>query len=491
VRRGRTCALALLAFLASNAALANGRFPAAGQIVFDPEDSQNVALRTTFGLLISRDRGETFDFVCESALRLGVEEDPMLAFTASGPLVVATFGGVLTSYDGCSYAFVPELEGQIVLDLARSNGAPDTLVAFRLLGRGGGLYDSGLVRSEDGGRSWTFLPLLPIEYLPITVDIGAHSSRVYLSARRGADDEFDSALLVSSDGGESFETRVIPSTRGQHLAYIAGVHPNDVDRLWVRIDDPDGTVLVETRDAGETFETLFEAQGLLTGFAVAPGGETVAFGGRDDGLWISETDGAVERRSDVGPTCLAWSGDGLWACSDAQVTGFSLGRSSDEGRTFQPLLEFSDLCGTSSCGAESDVGVLCPNDWIGVAPALAAECTGETDAGPGDALHPAARGGCSVVFQGRTGPAERGWWILAFFVALIVFRRRRSVLTPSGASGDRAARARIRVGAVPKSGKRASARDVATRPRQRTAPKGKLRFPSNPLSLRAQRRRLS
>jgi hypothetical protein len=416
VTRGRACALAMLVFLGSNTALANGRFPAAGQIVFDPEDARHIAVRTTFGLLISRDRGETFDFVCESALRLGVEEDPMLAFTASGPLVVATFGGVLTSYDGCSYQFVPELEGQIVLDLARSRSAPDTLVAFRLLGRGGGLYDSSLVRSEDGGRTWTFLPLLPIEYLPITVDIAAHSSRVYLSARRGAGDEFDSVLLVSSDGGETFETRVIPGTSGQHLAYIAGVHPNDTERLWVRVDDPDGTVLIETRDAGVTFEPVFEADGLLTGFAVAPDGESVAFGGRDDGLWVSATEGQVERRSDVGPTCLAWNDDGLLVCSDSQLTGFSLGRSSDEGRTFESLLVYSVLCGRSSCGADTDVGALCPNDWLNVAPSVGAECD-ET----GDAPRPRARGGCSA-FPAAGGKRVGAGFLLAALVAILFAR---------------------------------------------------------------------
>jgi hypothetical protein len=423
VTRGRACALAMFVFTSSNTALANGRFPAAGQIVFDPEDARHIAARTTFGLLVSRDRGETFDYVCESALRLGVEEDPMLAFTASGPLVVATFGGVLTSYDGCSYQFVPELEGQIVLDLARSRSAPDTLVAFRLLGRGGGLYDSSLVRSEDGGRTWTFLPLLPIEYLPITVDIAANSSRVYLSARRGADDEFDSVLLVSSDGGETFETRVIPGTSGQHLAYIAGVHPNDTERLWLRIDDPDGTVLVETRDAGVTFERLFEAEGLLTGFAVAPDGEIVAFGGRDDGLWVSATDAGALRRSDVGPTCLAWNDDGLWVCSDAQVTGFSLGRSPDEGRTFEPLLAYSDLCGRSSCGLDTDVGALCPNDWLGVAPSLGAECrAADGGIGNSDAPRPKARGGCST-FPAAGGMRESAGVALAALVAAAFWMR--------------------------------------------------------------------
>jgi hypothetical protein len=266
------------------------------------------------------------------------------------------------------------------------------------------------------------LPLLPIEFLPITVDVAAHSSRVYLSARRGADDEFDSVLLVSSDGGETFETRVIPGTSGQHLAYIAGVHPNDTERLWVRIDDPDGTILVETRDAGVTFERVFEAEGLLTGFAVAPDGETVAFGGRDDGLWIGTSDDGFERRSGVGATCLAWNDDGLLACSDSQLTGFSLGRSPDEGRTFEPLLVFADLCGRSSCGADTDVGLLCPNDWLGVAPSVAAEC--EADAGDaGPRTRPTARGGCSLAGHVPRSAHENFYALATALLMSFFFRR--------------------------------------------------------------------
>ena len=90
---GRLGALVTVSFfcLLAPRALANGRFPFAGHVAFDPHDDAHFAVRTTFGLLTSRDGGATVDYVCESALRLGIEEDPMLAFTESGPLVVATF----------------------------------------------------------------------------------------------------------------------------------------------------------------------------------------------------------------------------------------------------------------------------------------------------------------------------------------------------------------------------------------------------------------
>ena len=445
MRFGASRVLSFTLLLLANDARANGRYPTAGVVAFDPRDAQHVAVRTTFGLLESRDGGRSFEYVCESALRLGVEEDPMPAFTASGSLVVATFGGVFSSQDGCGFRAVPELEGQVVPDLARSASEPDTLVLYRLLGRGGGLYESGLVRTDDGGSSFTFFPLLRETLLPTTVNLAARDpSRVYLTARRGETDGYDSVLMVSDDGGETFRERSIPGTAGQYLAYIAGVHPQDVDRLALRINEVDRTILLETRDAGTTFETLFTASGRLTGFAYSPDGAEIAFGGLEEGLWGGSSDATpYERQSNVAPSCLAWNDDGLWACADTQTAGFSLGRSSDAGRTFEPLLVFAELCGRSSCGGDTDVGALCPNDWQFVGPSLGATCGLDggsvPDGGrPPDAGNssnderpaaPTARGGCALAspFESRLG----GLVGAAFWMLLAA--RRGASLRPAAA----------------------------------------------------------
>jgi hypothetical protein len=437
VRRGGAAFLAAsVSILTTPAALANGRYPTAGLVVFDPIDRDRLAVRTTFGVLVSRDRGATFDYVCESALRLGIEEDPMLAFTASGRLVVATFGGVLASDDACSYAPTPELEGVIVPDLARSASEPDTLVAFRLLGKGGGLYESGVVRSDDGGATFEAFPLLPEAFLPVTIDVAAgEPSRVYLTARRGSDDGFDSVLLVSDDGGATFDERSIPETSEQRLAYIAGVHPIDAGRLAVRVNEVERTLLYETRDSGATFELLFVADGLLTGFAYSPDGSELAFGGTEEGLFGgSSATREFERRADVAPMCLGWNDDGLWACADARTAGFSFGRSTDGGRTFEPLLRFADLCGSSSCRGESDVGALCSNDWRTVGPSLSATCNVDVpDGGPSTDAGDSPAGGARRAFTGRGGCAAGGFRgtasgavAAAVWCALVAARRRKA-----------------------------------------------------------------
>jgi photosystem II stability/assembly factor-like uncharacterized protein len=436
VRRAGTLGLAaFLSLISAEDARANGRYPSAGLVVFDPAERERLAVRTTFGALVSRDGGRTFDYVCESALRLGVEEDPMLAFTATGRLVVATFGGVLSSDDACSYSALPELDGQVVPDLARSGSDPDRLVAFRLLGKGGGLYESAVVRSDDGARSFRAFEPLDETLLPVTIDVAAREpSRVYLSARRGVADGYDSVLLVSDDGGENFRERPVPGTAGQDLAYIAGVHPGEPDRLALRVNHVERTTLYETRDGGETFEILFEATGRLTGFAYSPDGAEVAFGGLDEGLYGGSLEELVfERRSDVAPTCLGWNDDGLWACADVQTAGFSFGRSRDAGRTFEPLLVFAELCGRSTCDAASDVGALCGTDWQNVAPSLAATCGvdggapargGEGGDGPDESGARTPGGGCDIASPPRrTAP---GMLVVTALGTLVAARRGRA-----------------------------------------------------------------
>ena len=202
-------------------ARANGRFPEANQVVFDPSEPEHLLVRTTFGLLESRDGAKSFSWTCESALELSGEADPMLAITASGAQVAATFSGIRRSADGCSYQSPSELAGQIVAaDLALDPSEPRRLLAFRTTSLGGGLFDSALARSEDEGLTWELLePPLPREVLPLSVDLTATAaSRVYLTGRLGAASQYVSVLLRSDDAGQHFEQFTIPGSEQQEIS---------------------------------------------------------------------------------------------------------------------------------------------------------------------------------------------------------------------------------------------------------------------------------
>src|SRR5258705_13811429 len=72
---------------AGGVARANGRYPAATLIAFDPVDPRHFVLSATFGLVESRDGGKTFRWDCESALGAMGAEDLVVAITASGATV--------------------------------------------------------------------------------------------------------------------------------------------------------------------------------------------------------------------------------------------------------------------------------------------------------------------------------------------------------------------------------------------------------------------
>src|SRR5579862_5677828 len=77
---------------ASGPALANGRFPASNAIYFAPDDPSFVVLRTTFGLVISHDGGESWGWTCEQAMGVSnptSTEDPALGITQAGAIAAA------------------------------------------------------------------------------------------------------------------------------------------------------------------------------------------------------------------------------------------------------------------------------------------------------------------------------------------------------------------------------------------------------------------
>lgn len=113
-------------------ARANGRFPAANQLVAAPGDPSTLTLRTTFGVLLSRDAAGTFDWICERAVGYGGVEDPSLAMTSATSIVAGTFEGVTVSANGgCGWTFIGgPLEKQVIVDIrfsaSRASGPRST-----------------------------------------------------------------------------------------------------------------------------------------------------------------------------------------------------------------------------------------------------------------------------------------------------------------------------------------------------------------------------
>ncbi len=112
---------ALFSALAGTAQ-ANGRVPAAQHVVVGPgARSDVIALRTTFGLLISRDGGRSFRWLCEDAMfapvSVGATTDPAVEVTADGTVVFGFERGVHSTVDGCHVTRHASAADRFIVDL--------------------------------------------------------------------------------------------------------------------------------------------------------------------------------------------------------------------------------------------------------------------------------------------------------------------------------------------------------------------------------------
>src|SRR5258706_8162143 len=98
----RRIGLALV--LATAVAHGNGRPPLTNGVFFQPNDPHALYVRTTFGLLISKDDGCTFNWFCEQDIGYGGMFDPKYAIATDGTIFATTFNGLRISRDkGCSF----------------------------------------------------------------------------------------------------------------------------------------------------------------------------------------------------------------------------------------------------------------------------------------------------------------------------------------------------------------------------------------------------
>lgn len=369
--RSVVLALAGAAHLAiSTPAAANGQFPAANQVVVAPSDPQMLVLRTTFGVLVSRDRGQNWDWICEQAIGYPNGEEAFLGVTSNSTVVGGTFGGLVLSSDhGCSWSGSPDLTLENPIgDLTVSPATPEVVVALSSAFAGdtqGQLsYTTKLFTTADNAVHWNQLgDALPPTTKALTVEVTkSDPSRIYVSGTRASDDGsgWTGMLFVSHDGGAGWQERTVELTVDERAPYIAGVDPTNADRIYVRTFGVTGRLLVSD-DAGESFRTVFSG-GQLLGFALSPDGSRVYVGGPVDGLLAADAAKLqFERNSDISVRCLTSSGSTLFVCS-TEESGFTLGATENEGQTLTPLLSYATIRGPLACPSDSSAAV-CPSLW--------------------------------------------------------------------------------------------------------------------------------
>lgn len=420
----RTLALALaVSLLAASPAWANGRFPAAQHLVGGPPGAADqLAVRTTFGLLRSADRGRSWTFLCEDLLGLSNTSlwDAPILLTSAPSLLAGVPDGLVRLTDGCTSPRVTEVGTDFSADLtATADGAQVLWVGSS------GPAGNRVMASTDGGATFTPRGTARDGILVETIEVSdARPQRVYATAAVLEPRGF--VLLRSDDGARSL--REIPFSRNDiEGAYLAGLDPADPDGVWVRAplrgDGGAGgpTALLYSRDGGEHFDEVARTTGPMLGFTVKPDG-TVFYGGPDDGLWRGRP-GAFARVADVQLLCLRWHDGALYACANHLRTGWAVGRSEDNGASFSPLLRFDALRPPTSCAAGTLGAAVCPGRWSVIRATLVPDAGAvQPPRDAGSFTPPTPSGGCAA---GRRSARARGWLLVAL-LGLVRRRRRRA-----------------------------------------------------------------
>ncbi len=407
-------------------AKANGRFPSAGHVEVDPADPAHIVLRTTYGLVVTRDGGSRWDWVCEKAMSFSGIWDPPIGITTGGVVLVGLPDGLTVSTpDTCQFSRAVALEGKFVADLAVDKKNPARAVVLTSVPLGM-KFDTRLFLTEDGGNSFSQIgDVFPENLRGLTVDLcPSDPNVVYVSGLLGGSLP-QGVVLRSANGGISYETSTLAGSDEMHAPFIGAVDPQNADRVYVRLDGTPGHLLV-SEDGGATWQEIFTADGTLLGFSLSPDGKTLVIGGTKDGVWRSPVPNwAFERTSLLHARCLRWADAGIYACTEQVLDGFSVGLSVTEGSTFGSLATLSDLCGPVPCPTP-----MCSSDWPTLRDTIAAKScnAGASSSGGGnggdggasgsggknDTVSPGASGcGCRV---DQNSDDEWAWLVLALAV---------------------------------------------------------------------------
>lgn len=431
----------LLLSCITGAARANGRFPQAQAIESTPGRGDVLFLRTTFGILVSRDAGLSWQWICERALGYEGQWDPPIAVTRDGRLWVGLPNGLASTADGCAVDFVPELAGETIKDLtvdARGDvlyaivGAPGKRAAvFRKKDRWERLASKGL---DD-------LNLLTIEVAP------TRDTRIYVSGEPY--DTVRGRLYRSDDGGQSF-SGTPNALAAEGPFFIAAVDAEDPNRLVLRHLHAAGSDLLLTTDAGKTFQNVLAMKSAMFGFAKGKDKKTffAASGLAADGVFRSTDRGATfQRVSSHGVLCLHGNAAGLFACENVfALGGPAIAASADDGASFRSLARFADIKGPISCGpsASNDAGArLCGDAWA----ETLASVSPRPDAGAPPAIEdagavpspPKPKSSCSCRVGGASNAPDPTWLIAVSGPLSLRWRRRarmdRRVTKPTSSEG--------------------------------------------------------
>lgn len=366
--------MALVALLGpfAGTARANNGIPGSLGILLPLDRPQSIGLATTFGLILSDDGGTTWSWTCEQAATsmadvYVVGPPPADRFYARSPVTGLGF----SDDDSCGWHSAGgALAGLKVSDFFPDAADPAHVLASAAPPNDAGTGAASVYVSSDGGATFAAKPLYtaPAGAAIVGIEIArANPQIIYLTTYTVGSSGYDPVLVRSIDGGGTWTTVDLLGPLGSAIVRILAVDPADANLVYLRATGGTGETLAVTRDGGTTFATpLAVANGTVSAFARLASGTVLVGalinlaggGGGTMGAGYRSTDGAVSfqpwtlapqphlvglgERVVGGQSTLYLSGKNY---SD----GWALAVSTDEGATVTPVMRYDQVAGIRPC----------------------------------------------------------------------------------------------------------------------------------------------
>ena len=427
--------------LSHTPAWANGKFPAADQLVVDPSDPSHIATMTTFGVLTTSNTGADWDLICEpAAMYLDVE--PGVAFTAQGTLILGLTSGVgVGRAGGCDWTLAGGPTDPVI-DVTRSLSEADASFAVSQGAGAAQVWASG-----DDAQTFAVVGVpLPAGVRVLTIDVAPTDGDVIYVSGVDTTNNNVGQLLRSGDRGMTWTAYDVPNSDEIYAPFIGAMDPVDPDIVYLRSSGGPGRVYV-TQNGGVQIDQIYESQvGNMLGFALSPDGNTLLIAPEFEGLFRASTsDFSFSMVSEVAVRCLTWTQDALYVCVNQMLLndGYVVGASQDAGDNITPLVSLECVRGILDCDAGTSVAQQCPALWPMLAEQLMSDTCGaggaggagiggqggraEGGAGATGGAQPPANGddGCScrVVAPPRHKPLGAVWHVAVAFMSIMIGRR--------------------------------------------------------------------
>lgn len=373
----RRAVVVLAIALIAPAARANGRFPATNAVVLQKDDPQSITVGTTFGMLVSRDGGGHFYWVCEQAVGYNGTFDPSYAIAKDGTIYAGTPDGLRVSRDGgCTFdtvAVEPHDDTEQELFTTGNNHVikkQKWIDAVTL-----GPSDEVWVATAEGGmsndvfRSVDGRMFYPMGLYSITTWWNAlklapsNPQRIYVTGyevAEGASIGPQVHVMRSDVGGGKGNWIELPVTdftlsTKSPMVLVTAVSPTNPDIAYVRsvgADPPSGDKLYRSTNAGASWSLVLDTTDAITGVVFLQSGAVLV--ATTNGGVFQATDGVAFSPLPGEPqmACVAQRQDGaIFSCgANWDPDFFALGKSSGpQVGPFTKLFRFVELSGPLQC----------------------------------------------------------------------------------------------------------------------------------------------